>query len=108
NFYSFHRVSLGVNKLFFDRLRAKVKASIDFRSFSRIEQLLSNRSDNILNAEAGVEYRFIAGFHAGARYRVQANFSDFALQFANPDGSRSIMLASYVKHLIFLNVNYQF
>ena len=107
NFYSFHRFALSFSKTFFSRFTTHLTARVDARDYAPVEQL-SARSDVVLDSEAGIEYRFIKGFHAGIRYQLMANFTNFALAFPNEDGSRGVMFASYTKHLLFVNLNYRF
>jgi len=106
NYFTFHRVYLGLMASFLQRFEIGLNAKANFQSFAAVTGV-GEREDTIIDGEALVSYAFVPGFKAGVTYLLRGNLTDFSTQFTGPEGpleSRS----SYMKHLVTVNLSYEF
>ena len=93
DYVKFHRVNALFNGFWFNHL--ETKAEVGYGGFEYRSPSADDRLDHLVSAQANIAYYFFPGFSVGAEYRLRYNKSD-------------VDLASYTRHLVTLNVSYEY
>lgn len=93
DYYKYHNVMLKFGALWFDHLKTDLDlgySNFDYRSLDG-----NTRNDNLFSAQANIYYHFFPGLKLGLEYKLRYNSSD-------------LVVADYSRHLITLNLGYEY